>query len=371
MAVPSSSCQEFNQIDKMKKVNLTLLFCLHLVIGFAQNLTLWQKQKTQPYPGKQDDICFVDTNKGWYCNGQGKIYHTGNGGNDWSLIFEKPGTFFRCIGFIDSLRGFAGNVGTDYFPNVTDTIPVYQTIDGGKSWQPVNYSGPYVKGLCALDIVKEQFINQGSIGYRYHIFGVGRVGSPANILVSHDDGKTFTSRSMNGQCKMLFDIKMFNKKEGFVCAATDEDITRANALIMQTVDGGKTWQKRYQSARPFETCWKINFPTRKVGYATIQSYNPDTTIKLKRIVKTTDGGATWHEFDLCNDPAAMEFGIGFINALHGFVGTLNTGYETTNGGQTWNKVNFGRAVNKIRVYHFNKMPVLYAIGMSVYTLKVP
>lgn len=351
----------------MKSLHLIICFISLAFYSKAQsNEVVWQKQQTVAYPGKQDDICFTDENKGWYCNGQGKIYHTNNGGTSWEKIYDQPGTFFRCIAFIDSLNGFAGNVGTDYFPNVKDTVPLYRTKDGGKSWEAVSYKGPYVKGLCAIDIVKEQYINHGTIDYRYHVFAVGRVGTPANMMVSHDDGKTFTSQSMNSDCKMLFDIKMFTKKEGFVCAATDEDISNSNALILYTADGGQTWEKKYQSARPFETTWKVSFPTRKTGYVTIQSYNPDTTVKQQRIAKTTDGGKSWQEINLCTDAAAREFGIGFINEQHGFVGTMNSGFETRDGGATWTKINIGRASNKIRIYPFNNKLQLYSIGMQVF-----
>lgn len=351
----------------MKPIILTII--LSSILLFTNAQTFWQKQTTVPYPGKQDDICFVDENNGWYCNGQGKIYHTNNGGTTWEKIYDKPGTFFRCIAFIDTLRGFVGNVGTDYFPNVKDTIPLYKTIDGGKTWEAVHYTGNYVKGLCAIDIVKEQYINHGNIDFRYHIYGVGRVGSPANMMVSHDDGKTFAANSMNEDCKMLFDIKMFNTKEGFVCAANNEDITQSNALILYTKDGGNTWEKKYQSTRTFETTWKVSFPTRKVGYVTIQSYNPDTTVKQQRVAKTMDGGKTWKEVNLCEDAAAREFGIGFISEKHGFVGTMNSGYETTDGGETWGKINIGRAANKIRVYDFNKSVLkLFSIGVNVYKL---
>lgn len=130
----------------------------------------WQKLNTVPYPGKQDDIFFINPRQGWYVNGGGNIYRTADAGQTWQLAFQQPGTFFRCIAFIDSLTGFAGNVGTDYFPNVKDTIPLYKTTDGGRSWQPVAYKGPYVKGLCAIDIVKEQYINHGQIDYKYHIY---------------------------------------------------------------------------------------------------------------------------------------------------------------------------------------------------------
>jgi photosystem II stability/assembly factor-like uncharacterized protein/pimeloyl-ACP methyl ester carboxylesterase len=326
----------------------------------------WKKLNTERYPGKQDDITFINENEGCYVNGYGSIYHTKNGGETWEKQLEKKGTFFRCIAFVDSLRGFAGTVGTDYFPNVTDTIPLYGTNDGGKTWNPVTYSGPYVKGLCAMDVVKEQYINHGKIDYKIHIYGVGRVGSPANMMVSHDGGLTWTSNSMNKDCKMLFDIKMFDKNNGIVCAASDEDMEKSNALILKTSDGGKTWKKVYQSNRPFEGTWKASFPTKEVGYVTIQSYNPDPNVKQQRIAKTTDGGNTWQEINLVEDAEAREFGIGFVDENHGFVGTMNTGYETKDGGKTWAKVNLGMACNKIRIYKdANGKFYGYAIGVDV------
>jgi photosystem II stability/assembly factor-like uncharacterized protein/dienelactone hydrolase len=326
----------------------------------------WKKLNTERYPGKQDDITFINENEGWYVNGYGSIYHTKNSGETWEKQLEKKGTFFRCIAFVDSLRGFAGTVGTDYFPDVTDTIPLYGTIDGGKTWNPVSYAGPYVKGLCAMDIVKEQYINHGKSDYKIHIYGVGRVGSPANMMVSHDGGLNWTSNSMNKDCKMLFDIKMFDKNNGIVCAASDEDMEKSNALILKTSDGGKTWKKVYQSNRPFEGTWKASFPTKEVGYVTIQSYNPDPNVKQQRIAKTTDGGETWNEINLVEDAGAREFGIGFIDENHGFVGTMNSGYETKDGGKTWTKVNLGMACNKIRIYKDANGKIYgYAIGVDV------
>jgi photosystem II stability/assembly factor-like uncharacterized protein/dienelactone hydrolase len=326
----------------------------------------WEKLKTERYPGKQDDIAFINENEGWYINGYGNIYHTNNGGENWEKQLEKKGTFFRSIAFVDSLNGFAGTVGTDYFPNVTDTIPLYRTTDGGKTWNPVSYEGPYVKGLCAIDIVKEQFINHGKTDYKVHIYAVGRVGSPANIMESHDGGLTWKSNNMDKDCKMLFDIKMFDKQTGFACAASDEAIEKSNALILKTNDGGKTWRKVYQSDRPYETTWKVSFPTEKVGYVTIQSYNPDPNAKQQRIAKTIDGGETWQEINLVEDASAREFGVGFIDENHGFVGTMNSGYETKDGGKTWSKVHLGMACNKIRIYRDANGKVYgYAIGVDV------
>jgi photosystem II stability/assembly factor-like uncharacterized protein/pimeloyl-ACP methyl ester carboxylesterase len=326
----------------------------------------WSKLNTKPYPGKQDDIWFVNENEGWYVNGLGSIYHTKNAGIDWELQLEKKGTFFRCIAFLDDKTGFAGTVGTDYFPNVTDTIPLYMTNDGGATWKPVNYSGPYVKGLCAIDVVKEEYINHGVIDYKYHIYAVGRVGAPANMMVSHDGGKSWESWPLDAYGKMFFDIDMFDTKNGIACSASNADIGQSNALILATSDGGKTWTPVYQSQRPYETTWKVHFPTKEIGYATIQSYNPANTTQY--IAKTIDGGKTWSELPLCDDGTAREFGIGFIDENHGYVGTMNSGYETLDGGKTWNKINLGKACNKIRIYKTNDNIFGYSIGVDVFKL---
>ena len=336
---------------------------------FAQNYN-WKKLTTEKYPGKQDDICFVTEKCGWYINGFGKIFHTNDGGETWQMQLEKKGTFFRCVAFVDSLTGFVGTVGTDYFPNVTDTIPLYKTIDGGKNWSPVPYSGNIVKGLCAIDIVKEQYINHGEIGYKYHVFAVGRVGSPANFMVSHDGGNTFLSMSMKPYCDALYDIKMFNKNEGLACASVSEDIEKSHGRMIKTNDGGKTWKTVYESKRNFEITWKCFFPSPKIGYATIQNYNEDSTVVEQHFIKTTNGGKKWKEYILCKDHAARSFGVGFIDENIGFIGTMKTGYKTTDGGKNWLPTDLGRACNKIRIMRKPDGEVYgYAIGVSVFKLQ--
>ena len=305
----------------IKFIIATTFAIVSIITVYAQDIT-WKKLETEDYKGKQDDITFIDENTGWYVNGFGNIFHTEDGGATWQNQLKKEGTFFRTIAFIDKNVCFAGTVGTDYFPNVKDSIPLYGTKDGGKTWNPVKYKGPYVKGLCAIDVVKEQVINSGNIDYKYHLFAVGRVGSPANFMVSHDSGETWTSNSMDKDCKMLFDIKMFNKIEGFACAASSDDMATSNAVILKTKDGGKTWKKVYQSKRPFECTWKASFPTKKVGYVTIQSYNPDEKVNQQHVAKTIDSGKTWKELDLVADAKSREFGVGFIDENHGFVGTI-------------------------------------------------
>jgi photosystem II stability/assembly factor-like uncharacterized protein len=349
---------------------LFFLLCLSLLTSslFAGDPS-WQKLKTEPWKGKQDDIFFINEQTGWYVNGYGRIYRTGDGGATWQLLLEQKGSFFRCIAFIDSLTGFAGTVGTDYFPNVTDTIALYKTTDGGRSWSPCSYTGPYVKGLCALDIVTEQVVDHGNIGYRHHIYGVGRVGGPASFIVSHDGGNSFRSMDMSPYCNMLFDIRMLDKQNGFACAASSGNMPDNHARIIRTRDGGSTWQTVYESKRPFEITWKCSFPTRKTGYVTLQHYNPDSTQLQQRFVKTVNGGKSWKEMPLCRDYKARPFGVGFIDEEKGFIGTMNSGYATADGGRHWTKTDLGAACNKIRILRDPGGRLYgYAIGVNVYKL---
>lgn len=342
---------------------LILMFPEH---SFAQYS--WQKLAAAPNNGsKQDDIFFVNKDTGWAVNGSGRIHRTNDGGISWIKQLDKPGTYFRCIGFVNDTLGFAGNIGTDYFPNVSDTVPLYKTTDGGTTWTPVTvFNGPTPKGMCAISVVKTPFINAGNLDYKVTLFGAGRVGGPAFLVRSDDYGNTWTSVNLGAYCAMITDVHFFDKDTGFIFGGTNANISASNATILYTTNGGQTFTPVYTSSRTVELIWKGSFPSRKTGYATVLSY--DTGNRNRYVVKTTDGGKTWSEH-LLSTAGQREFGIGFINETTGWVGTDGTGFETTNGGATWTPKTVGTAANKIRVVQAGDSVVAYAIGLDVYKLR--
>jgi photosystem II stability/assembly factor-like uncharacterized protein len=331
----------------------------------------WFKLPTEAYKGKQDDVFFVDQKLGFYVNGAGKIFRSDDGGSSWKLMLSQPGTYFRAIGMVDAKNGFAGNIGTDYFPGVTDTNPLYSTHDRGSSWQIVKgLPGAPVKGICAIDVLKTHFINAGKLQSRTIIHAAGRVGGPAYLLRSLDGGASWTNIDMNPYVAMIVDVKFFDEMNGFVFAGSDADIERSHALIVATHDGGKTWKKAYESSRPYELTWKGYFPSRMVGYATVQNYNEDKTLSHRVVAKTIDGGKTWTELPLVDDHDVNEFGVGFANDQLGWVGTSKSGFETRDGGKTWRPVEMGRYVNKIRIVPDGGQFTAFAIGANVYKFAV-
>lgn len=332
----------------------------------------WQALPTEPYRGKQDDIVFVDSQLGFYANGLGRIFRTTDGGRHWEKVHDTPGTYFRALGMLGAQNGLAGNIGTDYFPGVTDNVPLYRTSDGGRTWRPID--DPVVKsmrGVCAIDIVHEPFINAGELGHRSVVHVGGRVGGPAHLLRSLDGGATWSMIDLSAQAGMIVDVKFFDAQRGLVFAATDASIEKANAMILRTEDGGATWTEVYRSPRGFEITWKGAFPTPEIGYATIQSYDPDPAKSQRYVAKTTDGGRTWVEKPLVDDAGVRAFGIGFLDANHGWVGTNKGGFETRDGGESWTPVELGRVVNKIRVLQTPKGPLAFAVGADVYRFGPP
>lgn len=336
-------------------------------VPHADPLT-WTKLATPASKGKQDDIFFINPDLGWYVSGAlGRIMHTADGGATWNTQLERPGTFFRCIGFIDEKRGFAGNIGIDYFPGVTDTTPLYETTDGGATWTPVTtIDGPQVTGLCAIEIVRVPYINAGNLDHKITLVAGGRVGGPACFLSSKDLGKTWQQHTLPASIQMVTDVHFENADVGFISGADNSDLQHARAVILRTQDGGTTWAEVYRGSRTFENVWKFSFPTRDIGYATIQSYNPDKSVSARFVAKTTDAGKSWSEIPFVDDHAVRQFGIAFLDERTGWVGAVPNGFYTSDGGANWSPVKFGNAVNKIRLLKTDEGVVGYAVGVEVH-----
>ena len=342
---------------------IAILFLLAFGASPAVAVEPWQQLPTIPYSLniKQDAISFIDARNGWYGNGTGRIYRTRDGGDHWEETWLKPGTYVRALEFIDSKTGFFGNVGPGYFPDVTDPEPLYVTHDGGNTWSPVALSnGTRIKGICAIDVLRVG-------GKVAAIRAGGRVGGPAAMMESFDEGKTWSSRDMSDVTGMILDIHFVDELTGFIAGATSSEEPKARARILKTSDGGKTWRAVFESARAVDNNWKLAFPSAKVGYATIMSYDAPEGDARGYVAKTEDGGESWQPQVVTKDGDWIPYGINFISETHGWVGGSTGGYETTDGGKTWQKAGIGLYVNKIR---FLPKPdggiTAYAIGKEVF-----
>ena len=328
----------------------------------------WETLVTEPYKGKRDDISFSDAEHGWYGTGSGDLFRTVNGGATWVKVASKPGTFIRAVGFVDANTGFIGNVGTDYYPGVTDTTPLYRTDDGGVTWVPANLGGKTITGVCAIDVLKTQRIFQGVLQPHVIVHAAGRVGGPTGLLRSVDGGANWTVRDMSDVAGMILDIKFIDERTGLIFASTSSDAAATEGLILRTSDGGVSWREVYRSGRKAELIWKASFVDSKIGYATVQSYDPERAQQV--IVKTIDGGQSWRELPMVVDASARQFGIGFVDERRGWVGTMAGGFETKDGGKTFVRVGIAKAANKFRILRNGSNVQVYAIGTQVQRLTI-
>jgi photosystem II stability/assembly factor-like uncharacterized protein len=328
----------------------------------------WQKLSTAPYKGKQDDIAFGSPSVGFYGNGEGRIFRSADGGDSWAQVWHQPGTFVRALGFIDETSGIMGNVGVGSFPGVSDTTPLYRTGDGGTSWEEAAIEGPVPAGICAIEIVRSAFIDRGERAERTIVHAAGRVGGPAFYLRSSDGGRSWTSRDLGKQVSAIYDVKFLTPQIGFLAASAGADLASSRDIILRSDDGGDSWHQVYRSGRDVETVWKLHFPSRRTGYGTVQSYDPDPANVQRFVTATEDGGRTWHELPLIADARWRSFGIGFANDRLGWVGGNHGGLETRDGGATWSPVEMGKAVNKIRFVGKSADRRAFAIGSEVHRL---
>jgi photosystem II stability/assembly factor-like uncharacterized protein len=336
--------------------NLILLALLFSEVCWAQYT--WTNLPSAPFnSAKQDGIFFLNRDTGWAVNGSGRIFKTLNGGSNWIQQKNSPGTYFRAVTFLNSQIGFAGNVGPDYFPNVTDANPLYRSVDGGNSWTEVtaSISGPVPVGICGIQALDDSVV-----------YAAGRVGGPPILIKSTNAGETWQGSDLSDHCQMILDVWFVSPDTGFVFAGTSLNVAASSARILRTTDGGLSWADVYTSARPSEIMWKAWFPSRKIGYASIQSYSTSSTQRY--IAKTINGGENWTELPLVNT-GIREFGIGFINDSVGWVGGENTGYQTLNGGLSWTNKNIGQYANKFSIVkNPDGSQTAFAIGLRIFKM---
>lgn len=312
----------------------------------------WKKQTNYPIKnGRTDDLHFFDPQTGLVINSNGYLVLTENGGQDWEIIHENEGTFFRCITFKNRQEGWLGTIGTDDpYLYSRDSISLYETTDGGKNWSPVKFIGPQPKGLCGLQKVDENLI-----------VGCGRVRGPSYFIKTTDGGKNWYSYDLNHVAGSLIATHFFDESHGFLIGGTTRDKENCRSMVLETLDGGTTWDTIYLSEQIGEYPWKFAFPSKDKGFISIQR-----NVRNGRFyhLQTTDGGKTWKEVEHTPNYYYVQ-GIGFINEQIGWIGGSNTWtYETRDGGNSWKKLrNIGNGFNNFQTFGDS---LVYGVGFGVF-----
>ena len=340
-----------------------IFFLIIILITSSFNTVLsqqnckWDTLTNAPFLNnyKHDDIFFINKDTGWVVNGPvytgdtGKVHKTVDGGITWDLQFQVKGSRFRSCAFTsDGNKGWVGNLGDGIFSAVTDTNIFYKTEDGGQTWTiEQNITGPKVEGICGM-----QYINDSTI------YSIGRLYGPCRFIKTTDGGQTWTSKDMDSYAGMLIDIHFWSPDSGIVVGGTTTNYSSSKGLVLFTSNGGQTWVTKYITNATGGVCWKIDFPSKNVGYVTWETYTTPVYF-----LKTEDGGQTWEEKIFSNSGYQTE-AIGFANDTLGWMGVRNdVSFKTEDGGDTWTQGYVGSFMNRFR---FLSNDLAYASGETVY-----
>ncbi|MFQ5675311.1 MAG: FlgD immunoglobulin-like domain containing protein [bacterium] len=320
----------------------------------AQSQPVWRELPGSPLNVfRHDDLFFVNGKVGWIVNGTGQIYKTGNGGATWQRQLARSGVYFRCVGFVDSLKGWAGNLGPNCFsPTTTDSTLLFQTDDGGETWKPVTtIPAPRPSGLCGMFVVNDSVI-----------YATGTICGNPGVIKTTNAGETWTSFGLSAHADRLVDCFFFTPDSGLVVGGLGP-ADSSKGIVLFTADGGNTWEEKYRTSNTPVWCWKISFPTDRVGYVSLETSRASNTTNTF-FLKTVDRGLSWEEKPfLTSTSFYWEQGIGFATPDRGWIGGGEQTYETTDGGQQWQVAGFGRNLNRFRMLNDS---LGYAVGQRVY-----
>ena len=292
-----------------------------LVIVLTTNLLLAQSGwtlQTNPLGTGVDatlgKIQFVSENEGWISAGDGKLLHTTNGGNIWTIVSPVPiDTLFTWsdpaldMCFINPSTGWVLRTkGTD--TNWQGAV-VYKTIDGGVTWNELTIPN-YDTGIY-IQFVDE---NNGWI----MVFNTNYTGG--GVFRTTDGGNSWNLINLPADGFPYFK----NSSTGWVMPM-DNDSTR------KTIDGGLSW------TAPWGTNTQVTL--NSIYFSDIN--NGWIVGRNGTVLRTTNGGSSWDY--ITNTGLTSDYNsksVFFLNASNGWIGTDKDNenpkvLHTTNGGSSW------------------------------------
>jgi len=222
------------------------------------------------------DLQFIDGLCGWTLGDDGKVLHTIDGGQKWSLTGISVTTRLDSLAAVDDKTVWAvGEKGT-----------AYESTDSGSHWRSRGDELVRLLGNCtdcAVEFRVVKFAN-ARVGF---IFGEllpnhDTLTATAIILNTTNGGKSWLAFKVPN-CPGIRSATILNETEAWIVPRRSD-----RASILRTRDGGKNWTKIKLAdyAEPGE----ITFIDSKHGWFLKSSHTSSD-----QIFRTDDGGRSWIE----------------------------------------------------------------------------
>ncbi len=299
-----------------------------------------------------DTICIIGgLSSAALINGSGgKFLKTVNGGASWTVTtISSTNMSLKSVHFYNNLNGFIG----------ANASVLWATHDAGTTWT-LNAAANFAVGTnfqvfaqdsfkiyCATSIPSRSVIRKSvdagvtwsndtlfttpiTTGSGYSGGGLASISFRGRTgYVSGGTGLIFKIDATTGAYTKLNGGQGWNATDGFFVDGSIGYAACDGGRIMKTTDGGATWALQ-QSPATGVYFGSIFFTDALNGVAVGSDYNA-----LTPAIRTTDGGATWVATPLAS-AATAQSDVFFVNPLIGWsVGQSASINKTTDGGATW------------------------------------
>jgi len=175
---------------------ILLYFLTFFLVAFciAQPTVSVVKSTENSMLNGMEDTYFVSANEGWIIGTDARIFHTTDGGDNWSVqsYVADSDTSFSDVFFLDNMTGWV----------VGDDGVIWKTTDGGSSWssQTSATTDRNLKGVFAYDANT--------------VFAVGGSSSYGVVIKSTDGGNNW-NLEVDGATKNFADVYAWDADRAF------------------------------------------------------------------------------------------------------------------------------------------------------------
>ncbi len=240
------------------------------------------------------DIWFTSATRGFTLGKN--IYQTSDGGMSWQAIPNTPGdSNFLNLFFVDTQFGFAQGFSQ-----------LAMTVNGGNSWT--------IKRLPTASAF--------TIFFTTPLIGFYGDESGAGLEKTTDAGNSWATSFIDTQTPQDYYPYFLNADTGFVATGS--------GIFAATTDGGQTWQTK-------TTNLPSNFVSQMYNQLFFISKDEGFYACLSGLLKTSNGGLTWQKvFTEANDPFFNVINVvKFIDTNTIYYKGMSNIYKLSDGGNSW------------------------------------